>query len=262
MSKYIDCFIPRKSPIEKETKIPKNIIQTYKNNTLHEFLYDNIMEVRKKNSDYNYYLITDEIGVALIKQYFNETTLEAYSKLNLGAAKGDFLRYIAMYIYGGVYLDLDSSIEINMSSVIPDIEHMFFLDEGNNLLQWCFMISAKNPIMLLIINEMVKRIQDGEQNIYLATGPTLFTDVIFNLLNNQSNIYNTRLNVSEWNRFTIFMRNAIFNNGIILYEGYKTFEFKEKFIEKIKNYENNMIYENIEDRYIETFNVPTPDFYK
>lgn len=191
--KEIDVFIERKNINNIFSKIPRNLIQTYENNKLNNTIYDNIISLLKINNDFNYYLITDEIGINLINKYFDKYTLDAFNKLNIGVSKGDFLRYISMYIYGGVYLDLDSSINISLSSYIdPNIEHIFFLDWDNNLQQWCFMCSPNNSIILSIIKEMVKRIYNEEKNIFIATGPTLFTDVIYNYINN-TNIYNTKL---------------------------------------------------------------------
>lgn len=96
------------------SKIEKNIIQTYKNNNINTFIYNNIKRMLLLNNDYNYIFITDEIAIDLIKNNFDENTLSAFNKLNIGAAKGDFVRYIAMYVYGGVYLDLDASIETKL----------------------------------------------------------------------------------------------------------------------------------------------------
>ena len=258
--KTIECFIERSTPVKDDSKIPKNFIQTYKNNNLHECIYNNVMQILELNTDFNYYLITDDIGIELIKKYFDNNTLDAFNKLNLGAAKGDFLRYIAMYVYGGVYLDLDSSIKINLSSFIDDnIEYLFFLDWDDNIQQWCFMCAAKNPIMLNIIKEMVKRINNKEENIFLVTGPTLFTDVLYNTISN-SNVYNTKLHISNNDRRHFFMSNKNFMNGLILYENDKTLHFRDKFIQVINNYNESMLYNN--DKYIVTYNRPTPFFYK
>jgi len=257
--KEIDVFIERQNINNIFSKIPRNLIQTYENNKLNNTIYDNIISILKINNDFNYYLITDEIGINLINKYFDKYTLDAFNKLNIGAAKGDFLRYISMYIYGGVYLDLDSSINISLSSYIdPNIEHIFFLDWDNNLQQWCFMCSPNNPIILSIIKEMVKRIYNEEKNIFIATGPTLFTDVIYNYINN-TNIYNTKLLIPSSYRYYFFMSNKNFMNGIILYENdinnfYKNFQFK------FNGFNDNMLYNN--NKYIVTYNEPTPNFYK
>ena len=206
----IPLYINNKVNNPIESKIPKSIIQTFKSNIIDKAVYDNTMSILALNPDYNYYFITDDIGIQLIKQYFNNDILNAYNKLNIGAAKGDFLRYIAMYIYGGVYLDLDSGMDLVLSSYIdPQVEHVFFTDGGFNAIQWVFMVSPKHPIILTIINEMVKRISNKEPNIFLATGPTLFTDCIFNYIN-KTFIYDTRTNVSNINRDNCFKTNKNF----------------------------------------------------
>lgn len=256
--KEILTFLERKITNNIESKIPRNLIQTYKHNMIHDAIYENIEKILEINSDYNYYLITDEIGIDLIKQYFDQRALDAYNRLNLGAAKGDFLRYVAMYVYGGIYLDLDSSINTHLSSFIdPAIEHLFFLDGGCNLQQWCFASTPKNPILLKIIEEMIRRIDNNEENIFLATGPTLFSDVVYNLIQN-SHHYNTTLYIPWSDRFKTFMSNKC-NNGIILFEHDETLDFGNKFHRITEGYNYDMLYN---DRYIPTWNEPTPNFYK
>ena len=61
--------------------IPKIILQTYKDNIIHEKIYNNINNILYINSDYDYYLITDDIGRSLIKKYFEKKILDAYDKL-------------------------------------------------------------------------------------------------------------------------------------------------------------------------------------
>lgn len=251
-------FIERKKTNNMDSKIPRNLIQTYKDNKIHSFIRENIEKILETNDDYNYYLITDDIGIDLIEQHFDQRTLRAFNRLNLGAAKGDFLRYIAIYVYGGVYLDLDSNINTHLSSFIdPAIEHLFFMDGGCNLQQWCFAACPNNPIILKIIQEMVNRIDNKEENIFLATGPTLFTDVVYNLIRN-SHYYNTTLILSLEDRFRTFLTKC--NNGVILYENDIMLDFYNKFYRITKGYNYDMLYNN--DRYIPTWNIPTPNFYK
>lgn len=253
----LSCFIEKKLPNSAESKIPRNLIQTYKHNKIHPFIHSNIMRILDKNVDFNYYLITDEIGIDLIKTHFDEYTLNAFLKLNIGSAKGDFLRYIAMYIYGGVYLDLDANITISLSSWInPNVEHVFFLDSDKNIEQWRFMTSPNNPIIFNIIQEMVSRIYNNETNIFIATGPTLFTDVIYNMINNSS-IYNTKKNISKEDRFDFFIKNKHFHNGVILYN---ECDIHTSFESRMRYYDEKMLYNN--DKYIVTFDEPTPHFYK
>jgi len=254
----MQCFIERKRTNNLDSKIPRNLIQTYKDNKIHRFIQENLENILETNDDYNYYLITDDIGIDIIKQHFDQRTLDAFNRLNLGAAKGDFLRYIAIYVYGGIYLDLDSNINTHLSSFInPTLEHLFFMDRNSNLQQWCFAASPNNPIILRIIEEMINRINNNEQNIFLATGPTLFTDVVYNLIE-KSQYYNTTRILSPEERSRTFSTN--YNNGIVLYEDDPNLQFTNKFQFRIDGYNFNMLYNN--DRYIPTWNEATPNFYK
>ena len=259
--KEIPCFIERKRVNPQDSLIPRNLIQTFKNNRIHEFIHQNIMKMLATNDDFNYYLITDEIGMDLIRTHFDSATMEAFQKLNVGAAKGDFLRYIAIYIYGGVYLDMDSSITTRLSTFIkPTQQHIFFLDAGMNVPQWCFMVAPKHPVLLKIIQEMVKRIQAREPNIFIATGPTLFSDCIFNALENTT-IYNTKLNVPKNNRARIFMSNPQWMNGSFLFEENPSIQFKQKFKFRMDNFREEFLYTD-ESKYKESFSKPTPNLYK
>ena len=250
-------FIKRRENNNIINKIPKIIIQTYKNNLLDNFIIQNINKMLDKNKDYDYMLITDEMGIQLIKDNFDDKVLNAFNRLNIGAAKADFIRYVALYIYGGVYLDLDASIEIELNTYIKKIDRfIFFMDANKNLNQWIFMIDPKNIFLKIIIEEMVRRIDNSVDNIFLATGPTLFTDVIYNYMNND-NIFNTRSFTKKEDREVTFIKNNNFSMGRIIDE---MKESKNKFKERMDNYNVNMIYNN--DRYIPTWNSPTPNLYK
>ena len=165
---------------------------------------------------------------------------------------------MALYLYGGVYLDLDSNIDTELSSFIPpNKDFVFFYDEDKNLIQWCFMITPKHEIMKRIIVEMVTRINNGENNIFLATGPTLFTDVIFNFMHN-TNIYDTGKHVTTNYREQYFKDNCDFMNGTIM----DLLSCKDKFMERMDGYANNMLYNENHVKYIDTYRCETPNLYK
>jgi hypothetical protein len=206
--KTIPTHIKRTIHSTSSSIIPKNIIQTFKTDQIHEHIYKNIQTILRLNPEYDYYMITDEIGIELIKKYFDDRTLEAFMKLKVGAAKGDFLRYIALYIYGGVYLDLDSSISLKLCEFIPnDVDYIYFYKFTNNvgIIQWILITKTQENFILQMIKEMVNRIHNSEINIFIATGSILATDIIYNSLNN-TNIYNI------FNHTTIFERKTFFDD--------------------------------------------------
>lgn len=175
-------------------------------------------------------------------------------KLNIGAAKGDFIRYIALYLYGGVYIDLDSSISINLDTFINyNLDFIFFYDHAYNLMNTSIITKKRNPILLKLIHEVAKRINNNEQNIFIATGPTVFTDVVYNEITRE-NIYNVSKYVNEKKRKYIWLKNKYYKNGMIVYKN-KGFKFR------MDDYSNDLLYDN-NDKYKLSYNSPTPNLYK
>ena len=99
--------------------------------------------------------------------------------------------------------------------ILPSDDHVLFFDKDKNLQQFLFMVRAKHVFIERMIDEMVERINNNEGNIFIATGPTLFTDVIYNILN-KTDIYNTKLVLSNRVRQNCFISNKDAMNGRIL----------------------------------------------
>ena len=87
------------------------------------------MNILNINPDYNYYLITDDIGRSLIS-IFDTEILDAFNKLNIVPQK-EILRYIAIYVYGGIYIDLDSTITFHLNHFIDNNLSLFYLINSN-----------------------------------------------------------------------------------------------------------------------------------
>jgi mannosyltransferase OCH1-like enzyme len=221
--------------------IPKIIIQTYVNNKIPEPIHNNLNQILKNNPEYDYRLITDQEAVEIIKTHFDQRTLNAFQQLFLGAAKGDFIRYIALYLYGGVYLDLDASINLDLNTFIsPHDEFIFFINGDRNLEQFCFAIRPKHILMKKMIEEMITRIENKEPNIFRATGPTLFNDVIYNTMSN-TNIYDTNKNLTHNQRGECYGKHNQYMGGkIVLRHGN---DMEEKIVFRMKDAE---IYKNPE----------------
>ena len=262
MIKFNNLFIPAKNIINSNNNldiIPKRIIQTYNTNLIHERIANNIKNILDKNPNYEYHLITDEIGIKLISKHFNNKVLNAFNKLKIGAAKGDFLRYISLYIYGGIYIDLDSSIIETLDNYLDyTLKNYIFYDNDNLIVNTPIITCAKNPLILNIINEVVKRIHNNETNIFLATGPYMMTDVIYNIFTNNSK-YNTKDNINSKDREKVWINNTNYKKGKLLFV--RSNLYKKCFQFKFPNYTNALLYPN-NDKYKCTYNNPTPDLYK
>lgn len=98
--------------------IPKVIYQTFKTSKIPWITRLYIWNFRRKNKEFDYEFYDDVRIDSFIKSYFSLEVYDAYSKLQIGAAKADFFRYAILYIHGGIYLDLDSDILISLNKVL------------------------------------------------------------------------------------------------------------------------------------------------
>ena len=160
--------------------IPFTFVQTYKNNQLHPRVYENTMKILEANPEFDYRLITDEAAEHLIIGHFDERTLQAFRALRIGAAKGDFARYVAMYVYGGIYMDLDCGFSGRLTESIDCTrDFVFLIDHANCLIQCFFATSPQHPLMRLVIDACRTQIEKRVPWIGKATGPSIFAWTIY-----------------------------------------------------------------------------------
>ena len=243
----IETFIKSRNNYNLVQNIPKNIIQTKNNKRFHQKIYDNIQNTLFLNPDYNYYLITDEIGEELIKNNFESHILKAYYKLNIDQIKRNFLKYIALYLYGGVYINLDNGINGELNNIINNnFHHYFFWDNEKNIKNDVIISKSGNKIIFDIIHEMVNRINNFENNIHLATGNLLLTDIIYKDLTGEDEYYNINSKFSQKDRENLWKNNQNYKDGRLEYQSNVfnfTIHFKKEYLydENIPEYTSNTI---------------------
>ena len=182
-----------------KSKIPKIIIQTWKTNVIPNKYISDITSVRKFNKDYKFIFFTDnDINDFIIDNY--PEYYDTYNRLPVKIQKFDFFRYIAIYHYGGFYLDLDITCFksfndlLKYDSVFPidtiikedDYEYdrfNLYKDKIQILLgQYAFGASKNNLFIKLLINTINNNI-----NLYIKN--------YYNIINN--NNYNKYKNYFE-----------------------------------------------------------------
>ncbi|CCH42384.1 Initiation-specific alpha-1,6-mannosyltransferase [Wickerhamomyces ciferrii] len=111
-------------PYTKNTdEIPRNIWQMWKHDdvkSLDKGLQD-LIETWQHQENFTYKLIPDNYLDVFINETFAETApmvMEAFHKLPLIILKSDFMRYLLMFVYGGVYSDIDTSLHRNLTKWI------------------------------------------------------------------------------------------------------------------------------------------------
>lgn len=204
--------VPQNSSSNQEKTIPKIIIQTWKTNIVPQRYISLIDSVKSNNPDYEYLFFTDESIEKFFRLHYPEY-LSTYSSLPIKIQKIDFFRYVAVYHYGGFYLDLDMNCLksfddlLNKSCVFPVDEYIDarycqhgrykpFCDAGQNFLlgQYAFAASPKHPFIKELIdniynniNRYIKNVDfNSEEYIYKTTGPDYVTEIYMKYKNKGS----------------------------------------------------------------------------
>lgn len=165
--------------------IPKIIWQTWKTPNLPFEVQYKINEMLLKNPEYEHrFLSTDEELNNFVLTEFKEfpRIINAYNKLNLIVARTDFWRYLALYKYGGVYLDIDSMICESLDKLIKEDDDAIITVESHPpcFVQWGLIFSKGHPILKKVIDLIVENIESNRypNDILRMTGPRVFTESI------------------------------------------------------------------------------------
>ena len=87
-------------------EIPKIIFQTWKTYNIPDNWKNAQKTVIEKNKDWKYILLSDEDNLAIVKKHFSHF-LPYYVNFKYNIQRADSIRYMILYLNGGVYLDLD-----------------------------------------------------------------------------------------------------------------------------------------------------------
>lgn len=171
-----------------------------------------------KNPEYRYEVLTDQNDVHYVETHFGPSgfnrldIIYMYKSLRLKIIKADLLRYLVMYVEGGVYTDIDvealkpihrfipqrySEKQIDMVIGVeidqPEFNnHTILGKKSQSFCQWTFMCKPRLPVMMVLINNILRwlnqvaidqqvpisEIQLGFDEVISGTGPSAFTKAL------------------------------------------------------------------------------------
>lgn len=187
--KYNEKFMKRK-PYKQN--IEKNIFQTWFTKDLPKNFQKIVEYLRVQNPEYKYYLYDDNEIENFIKTNYPEYW-NSYKMLNsqYGAARADFFRYMVVYHYGGVYLDIKSGASVPLRKIIKPKDTFvssawtppFHLEKHIN---WCIISKKKHPLLRYVLDNINNAIQNydatrdgvGYFGVLNLTGPYRYSDII------------------------------------------------------------------------------------
>ncbi|KAG9229081.1 putative initiation-specific alpha-1,6-mannosyltransferase [Amylocarpus encephaloides] len=219
-----------KLPLHKRKgdKFPRKIWQSWKVDPLD---FDERDSIRARswvtlNPGHRYEVLTDANSMDYVEQHFGPEGLDrqdvvyVFRTLNATIIKADLLRYLVMYIEGGVYADIDVSairpvakwipegVQEKDASLVISVEidepnwkdHPILGPKSRSFCQWTFMSKPRHPVMLRLIDNVLhwleeisqkqgKGIADIELNfdeVLTGTGPSAFTAAVMDEMYHQT----------------------------------------------------------------------------
>ena len=218
----------------KLTKIPRNIFQTWFTKNLSPDFKRLTETWKTKNTNYTYFLYDDNDCEEFIKTHFKMDVYNAYCRIIPGAFKADLWRYCILYVYGGVYVDIDTVCHGDIDTFLNEnIEFITPVDLNNNPfigthnLFNAFIASVpKHPILLNCITRIVYHV---ENNI------VPYSNLDFSGPGVLGRATNTFLNLNETDSF--IGKQGCYNNTICLLN----FEYGTEYV---KNEFHTILFQN------------------
>jgi len=146
--------------------IPQIIMQTWKTTRLPKKWQKSPLSLQKLNPKWKYYLMTDKDNRIFVQKHFPKY-LHMYDCMSYNIQRADIIRYMWLYIHGGVYIDLDYLALQPFDSIFRNRRYhadLFFINSTNydSYITNSFMASMpKCSFWLELLNEIYTRFQQG-----------------------------------------------------------------------------------------------------
>ncbi|KAL2819282.1 nucleotide-diphospho-sugar transferase [Aspergillus cavernicola] len=202
------------------TVFPRKIWQIWKTDPLsfEERDLDMARSWVSRNQGHRYEVLTDQHDIYYVETHFGPNgfnrpdIVEVYSSLTANIIKADLLRYLVMYVEGGLYADIDAEALKPIDRFIPDRydeheidmvigveidepdfrDHAILGQKSRSFCQWTFICKPHLPVMLRLTDNILawvhglsdkqgKPISELEMDfddVITGTGPSAFTSAV------------------------------------------------------------------------------------
>jgi len=164
-------------------EIPKIIFQTWKTYDIPDNWKYAQKTVKEKNKDWKYVLLSDEDNLSIVKKHFPDF-LPYYVDFKYNIQRADAIRYMILYLYGGVYLDLDYQALKPFDKIVLEHDKEVGLIKSSNIdyVTNSFLCSHKgSKFWLKCIEEMKKPYKwyylTKHFKIMCSTGPIMIDKI-------------------------------------------------------------------------------------
>ena len=171
VSDELDRLVHRKFEVFDKfvRKVPRIIFQTWETKDFSPEFQAIVDKWKELNPSYKYFLYDRSEREEFIRTHFPAVVYNAYCKIVPGAFKADLWRYCVLYVYGGVYTDVDMLCMGKLDDFIArDIDMVVPVDLNANLSEGChnlsngfFAVKPRCEILLQCITRIVHNVMNG-----------------------------------------------------------------------------------------------------
>ena len=158
-------------------KIPRIVHQTSKSRCVTQKIANASKKWRFHGWSYIFH--DDEAVMRLLLQDFSEfphLEIVARNCLLHGTLKADLWRYLVLWVYGGVYADIDAvPAKFNAETIDATDDAFFVVEQFHLLSQWFMAVSPRHPLMYYAVQQslsnLLKAPDTGSIPASMYTGP-------------------------------------------------------------------------------------------
>lgn len=169
----------------KLVTIPKLIMQTWKTSEVPERWVPSPASVESHMSDWSYVFMTDEDNRHFVETYFPDF-LETYDSFPYNIQRADAIRYMWLYVNGGLYLDLDYLLNGPLDSLFYEGNGLYLMASPNTPSYYTNSVMASragHPFWLEVIEKMKSPsvpywALSKHFKVMYTTGPCMLTQVV------------------------------------------------------------------------------------
>lgn len=161
-----------------ESAVPPILWQTNYTAEVTLSLYLNYWWNRLMAPGYEYRFYDDEACDGYVRTHFPDAW-PFYQRLQIGAARADYWRVLAILREGGVYLDLDATLCWNLDHFLRknEAELLLRMPDGR-LTNYCFAAIPGHPLLASIDARIRENIAAGRHDtVFDLTGPMVFHEL-------------------------------------------------------------------------------------
>ncbi len=170
------------------SRIPKILWQSYKSiDRLPAESLPGIDSWLRLNPGWVYHFCSDEDIEAFFRAFRGGEYLELFHAMPLAVMKADLWRYSALYQFGGVYADIDTTCLAPLEDWLdPEVGmHVACENDRSFFCQWTFAAAAGHPMLGRVLELIRERVERGggvdetrPHYVHHYTGPAMWSDAI------------------------------------------------------------------------------------